>query len=428
MGVGGVGMSGLAQHLHRLGHIVTGSDRTPSERTRALAAMGIQVFIGHNAHNVGQAQMVVRSSAVGLFNEEVAEAARRSLPILLREQLLGEVFNAFDTRIAVCGTHGKTTVTAMLHEVLCAADVSHAAFIGGVYQGNNYYNGQGVVVAEACEFNRSFFNLRPTLAVCLNAEHDHPDCYRDAEDVRKAFACFLGGMGKGGYAVLPSELKGLYPHRNRTLYDKRFAVSKLQLICGKPSFDVTAPNGSTQHIELSVVGQHNVGNALAVIAAAERLGIPLETVALGLRRFEGVDRRWTEKNLPHLCKTVVDYAHHPTEIACTVAAAKSMTKGRVLCVFQPHTYSRTQAFWADFAECFRLADAVAYLPVYSAREKPLAGVNSYLLAQTAAVSGINACFLADFLSARQWIYGNAAPDDILLILGAGDVDHLVDLL
>ncbi len=421
-------MSGLAEHLHRSGYVVTGSDRAANDRTAHLRQLGIDVRIGHDAANIGDAELVVRTSAVSTANVEVAQAARSGVPVALREELLGAVFDDFDARIAVCGTHGKTTVTAMLHQVLRQAGLDHAAFIGGVYRGNNYFYGKGCVVAEACEFNRSFYNLHPTLCVCLNAEHDHPDCYRDVEDVRRAFACFLSNVSETGCVVLPAQLKGLFPHRNRVLFDKSYAVSDLRFANGRPIFDVATPSGKTLHFELSVPGEHNVRNALAVIAATEALGLPAETAAEALRLFEGVDRRWTEVRVEGLGKVVLDYAHHPTELACSVATAKSLTKGRVLCVFQPHTYSRTKAFWTDFAECFRKADAVAYLPVYSAREKPIGGVNSYLLAQSAAERGINACFLPDLLSAKQWIFGNAAPDDIVLILGAGDVDRLTELL
>lgn len=428
VGCGGVGMSGLCEHLLRLGYAVTGSDRTANDRTVRLEQLGIKVHIGHDINNVGDAELVVHTSAVPVSNVEVSEAISRNIPVVLREELLGAVFDSFETRIAVCGTHGKTTVTAMLHQMLCEARVDHAAFIGGVYRGDNYYFGAKCVVAEACEFNRSFLNLHPTLCVCLNAELDHPDCYKDVEDVRRAFQRFLASVGKTGCVVLPAELKNLFPHRNRVLFDKNYVVSNLKLIDGCPSFDVTDANGELRRVELSVPGVHNVRNALATLAVADVLRLPADAVCSGLKNFVGVDRRWTEVPVAGLGKVVLDYAHHPTALACSIATAKSVTKGRVLCVFQPHTYSRTKAFWQQFADCFTQADAVAYLPVYSAREKPIVGVNSYLLSQQAAAQGINACFLPDFLSAKQWIFGNATKDDTVLILGAGDVVALADLL
>ena len=426
VGIGGVGMSGLAQHLHNLGYEVTGSDRTESERTQALTQLGIEVHIGHSADTVANAQLVVRTSAVHDDNVEVQEALRSNVPVVLREQLLGAIFNSFSTRIAVCGTHGKTTVTAMIHEILNQAGVSHTALIGGVYQGNNYFSGCDVVVAEACEFNRSFLNLYPTVCVCLNAEYDHPDCYADKEDVKKAFAEFMRNTSDDGHVVLPYNLRSLCPFRKRVYYDKGVAVSNFQLESGKPIFDLTAEDGSVHTVQLGVVGEHNVNNALAAMCVAKLLDVPFSAVESGLSVFCGVDRRWTEHKIDGLCKVVVDYAHHPTELACSVATARSIAKGKVVCVFQPHTYSRTKAFFNEFATCFAEADAVAYLPIYSAREKPLAGVNSYCLAERARELGLNAHFLFDFNDAKQWIKNTVAQGDVLLILGAGDVCELAE--
>ena len=419
-------MSGLAQHLHNLGYAVSGSDRTQSERTDALAQLGITVHIGHRAENVVNAELVVRTSAVHDDNVEVVQARKNNIPVVLREQLLGTIFNSFDTRIAVCGTHGKTTVTSLIHEILAQAQVPHTAFIGGVYHGNNYYFGQNIVVAEACEFNRSFYNLYPTICVCLNAEYDHPDCYASREDVHRAFSTFMDNTDENGTVVLPYALRSLCACRKRLYYDKHFDLTNVTLNNGKPCFDITL-NGQTCTFQLNVAGKHNVNNALAAIAVTHRLlGVSLQTVKSGLCSFDGVDRRWTERKTD-LCHVIVDYAHHPTELACSVATAKSITKGKVVCVFQPHTYSRTKAFFDEFATCFN-GVSVAYLPIYSAREHPIAGVNSYLLAERAKDLGINAHFVPDFQSAKQWIESTVSHDDTLLILGAGDVNELATML
>ena len=428
VGVGGVGMSGLAQHLHRMGYSVSGSDRVISDRTQALEQLGIDLHIGHSATNVGNIELLVRTSAVPLDNAEVAEATRRGIPVVLREQLLGAIFNSFATRIAVCGTHGKTTVTAMIHAILRQANVSHAAFIGGVYQGNNYYFGRNIVVAEACEFNRSFLNLRPTVCVCLNAEYDHPDCYRSQNDVRKAFGQFMLNTSLDGVVVLPKELDYLCNKRNSINYDTQFKVDNVHLVEGKPHFDLFCTGCETLHLSVETVGAHNVNNAFAAIAVARYLNIPWADIQRALQAFCGVDRRWTEHNVGGLCKAVCDYAHHPTELACSVATAKSMAKGNVVCVFQPHTYSRTKAFWHQFVTCFSGADTIAYLPIYSAREKPIEGVTSQMLAEEALQLGYNACYLSDFASAVQWIKANTSPDDLLLILGAGNVCEIADML
>lgn len=426
VGIGGVGMSGLAQHLLRLGYAVSGSDRTSSDRTEALSALGVSVHIGHRAENVANAELLVRTSAVHDDNVEVAEAIRKKIPVVLREQLLGAIFNSFNTRVAVCGTHGKTTVTAMLHEIMLQAGVEHAAFIGGVYNGNNYYFGRNLVIAEACEFNRSFLNLNPTLCVCLNAEHDHPDCYADEQAVHSAFAQFMQQVDEKGAVVLPSSLAELCSNR-KCVYFNEIVASNVACKDGKQFFDVTI-DGKTYPVELGVVGEHNVYNAKAAISTAMLLGVPVEKILTALKHFHGVDRRWTEHRIEGLCKVVCDYAHHPTEIACAVATAKSVSKGRVICVFQPHTYSRTRAFFTQFATCFAQADVVAYLPIYSAREIPLDGVTSQHLTMLAQNLGVNAVFLPNFDTVTDWVRQTVAENDLLLILGAGDVVQLADML
>ena len=419
-------MSGLAQHLLNCGHTVSGSDRTPNDRTDALDKLGVKIRIGHKKENIGDCQLVVRTSAVHDDNEEIREAKRRNIPVVLREQLLGAIFNGFETRVAVCGTHGKTTVTAMLHEILSRAGVSHTAFIGGVYGDNNYFFGRNLVVAEACEFNRSFLNLNPTLCLCLNAEHDHPDCYADEQAVHDAFSQFMQRVGDDGYVVLPRNLASLCSN-GRCVYFDEIAADNLVTKGGKQFFDVTL-NGRTYPVELGVVGEHNVYNAKAAIACGLLLGVAIEQIIEALKVFHGVDRRWTEKHVDGLCKVVCDYAHHPTEIACSVATGKSVAKGRVICVFQPHTYSRTRAFFKQFVTCFEQADVVAYLPIYSAREIPLDGVTSQHLTLLAQNMGVNAVYMPNFDTTTRWIRDTVKSDDLLLILGAGDVVQLADKL
>lgn len=422
VGIGGVGMSALAQHLHKLGYRVTGSDRIASEQTELLHSVGIPVCIGHKAENVCDTQLIVRTSAVHNDNPEIIEAEKQKLPIILREELLGAVFNSFPERIAVCGTHGKTTATAMLHEVLTSASVSHTAFIGGIYCKSNYYFGKNVVIAEACEYNRSFYNLNPTITLCLNVEFDHPDCYKNLTDAKKSFGKFFANTASDGVVVLPRKIAKLCKNRRFVCFDD-CNIQDVRLENGKPRFFL--PNYATE-VSLNIIGAHNVTNALAVIAVANELHIPVLQTLSAISKFCGVDRRWTEKQ--GVCRIVCDYAHHPTEIACSVDAARSITGGKVICVFQPHTYSRTKAFFKQFATCFVHADKVAYLPVYSARETPIKNVDSQHLAQKANNLGIDACFLPDFEQARNWVLRNVAKDDVLLILGAGDVVEFANYL
>ena len=421
VGAGGIGMSALAQYLFGLGHTVTGSDKASNEQTRALAKMGVRIYIGHNKYNVRDAELVVHTSAVHDDNE----ARRSGVPIMLREELLGVVFNSFTTRIAVCGTHGKTTVTAMIHQMLACNKIDHSAFIGGLYCGSNFYFGHGAVVAEACEYNRSFFNLRPTITVCTNAEFDHPDCYRNKASVRRAFKKFLANTDVNGTVVIPRELSALAPKNVRCIFFDEALSGEIRLQGGKPRF--TASFGKCQtSVRLDIVGRHNAYNALACLAVGYALSLPLSDSVASLERFAGVDRRWTETDCGFKC--VCDYAHHPTEIACSVGSAKNVTRGKVICVFQPHTYTRTKAFFKQFVTCFKGADVVAYLPIYSAREKPIRGVQSQRLAKLAAKQGLNAKYFADFKQTARFLRQVARPDDLVLILGAGDVVELTKLL
>ena len=249
-------MSGMAQYLHKKGYCITGSDRQQNDRTEQLSDLGIKIYIGHQNSNVGNSDMVVHTSAVHNDNEEIVEAKKRNIPVVLREQMLGAIFNSFKTRIAVCGTHGKTTVTAMIHEILACCGVSHCAFIGGVYHGNNFYYGNDIVVAEACEFNRSFLNLNPTICVCVNAEFDHPDCYKDEQDIFNAFERFINNTDNGGSVVLPKKLSFLRTERKR-VFNRIYLSGNVCLHVGI--------------FKSKVAIRHSAVNKFQVFAVAKRL-------------------------------------------------------------------------------------------------------------------------------------------------------------
>lgn len=418
VGIGGIGMSALAQHMLHLGASVSGSDLHASAVTEKLQKCGVKIFVGHSAENAKNAELVVRTSAVAEDNCEVAWAGSNGIPVLLREELLGLIFDSFPVRIAVCGTHGKTTVTAWIHHLLQECGVSHAAFIGGEYQGCNYFFGENIVVAEACEYNASFLNLHPTLCVCLNAEYDHPDCYADEKSVHAAFVKLFRQSNR---VILPQKLQRLWPQGE--VYDKTELAQNVALKNGCASFCFGSEGCSVQ---LSVCGMHNVKNALAVSCVAKKLGLPIGDVVRALETFHGVDRRWTTKK----CKipVVCDYAHHPTEIQAAVSTAKSLCSGRIICVFQPHTYSRTKAFEAEFVSCFSDVDQVVYLPIFAAREAPVADVSSFKLFEAAKQAGFNAKYFDTFSQAADYLLKTVTSNDLVLLVGAGDVDRLADLL
>lgn len=403
-------MSGIAQHLVKNGHRVCGSDRTANEYTAKLQSIGVNVQ--SESASVKGYDLIVKTSAIKDDHPQIVEATKLGIPVLLREVVLGCIFDSFKTKIAVCGTHGKTTTTAMLHHVLERCGVAHTAFIGGNYLGNNYFGDGEVVVAEACEYNGSFLHLHPTHTLCLNVEYDHPDCYATLADVQNTFCKFFE---QSQNVVLPSSLAKLHP--NGVFYDD-FCAKNIIATAKRTIFDLFYKNTYVGRCKLPLVGYHNVTNALAVVALCHQLKLPLLQVLHALGTFCGVDRRWTE--VPYKCKLVYDYAHHPTEILATVRSAKNITKGKVVCLFQPHTYSRTQAFWAQFASCF-VGTIVVYLPIYPAREKPIDGVTSQNLCCFAQSAGVDAHYCETFAQAKHLAESLVEPNDTLLILGAGDV-------
>ena len=416
VGIGGVSMSGIAQHLHNNGHHVQGSDKTASQYTQYLKDMGI-VIQGENA-SVDGYDLVVKTSAIKDLHPQIVEAKKLCIPVVLREEVLGCIFDEYPTRIAVCGTHGKTTVTSLLHHVLHKCGVSHTAFIGGSYLGRNYFGGKNIVLAEACEYNASFLHLHPTHTLCLNIEYDHPDYYKSLADVESAF-CKLFEQSQS--VVLPKNLQRLC--NNGVFYDNFVAKNTFATQHGT-TFDLYYKNQFVSKCTLPLLGEHNVTNALAVVSLCHQLKLPLLQVCHALRTFGGVQRRWTE--VAYKCRLVCDYAHHPTEITSTILSAKNITKGKIVCIFQPHTYSRTKAFWSEFARCFENT-TVIYLPIYPAREQPIDGITSQALCNTTQQIGIRAYHCDTFVQAKTLAESLVTADDALLILGAGDVVDIAKL-
>ena len=411
-------MSSLAQWLLARGYQVSGSDRQNNEIVKLLRKKGAKIAIGHSADNVAEAQLVVRTSAVSLDNVEVACAVANGIPVILREELLGMIFNSYSTRVAICGTHGKTTVTAMIHHILKENNIAHTCFLGGLYQGENYSDGGDIVVAEACEYNRSFLHLSPTICCCLNAEYDHPDCFANEASILQAFEQFIASATN--CVILPSKLKCL-ARGNFVAYDQQYGAVEVE--CGIDGI-VCKINQTPLH--MPVVGNHNITNAQAAIGVCGQLGISLANATKSLSCFSGVSRRWSVKGAD--ANIIVDYAHHPTEIRCAVSTALSICKGKVYCLFQPHTYSRTKAFWQEFATCFKEVEKVGYLPIFAARESPIDSVNSCLLAEFARSIGVAATYLSSFKQAVQFAHKYVSKNDLLLLLGAGDICDLADMI
>jgi len=432
VGIGGIGLSAIARVLHGWGYVVSGSDRLPSPLTAALTAEGILVHAGHRAENLGTAGLVVVSSAVHGDNPEVVEARRRGLPVVKREQFL-PALTAGKSTIAVAGTHGKTTTSAMIAWILLQNGLDPTFIVGGVMQnlGTNARAGAGPhFVIEADEYDRTFLGLQPQVAVVTAVEHDHPDCYPSFALMRAAFVDFARQLAPGGLLLVCGEDAAA----GALGEEERGRGTRVETYGLGLDYDwwATGPEPGTQAAlevwhagrhactcALQVPGRHNVLNALGALAASNAAGVDIGAACGALARFRGTERRFELKGHAAGVTVIDDYAHHPTEIRVTLAAARLKYPGRtVWAVFQPHTYSRTAALFTDFCAAFGQADHVLVTPIYAAREENAAGISGADL--VAAMVHPDARYVATFAQAVATLLQGARSGDLVLTLGAGD--------
>ena len=439
IGIGGIGMSGIAEILLNLGMKVSGSDLKRSAVTDRLAALGATVYEGHDAANVAGATVVVTSSAVNTKNPEVLEAHARKIPVIQRAEMLAELMR-LKYGIAIAGMHGKTTTTSMVAAVLSAGGLDPTVVVGGRVDalGSNARLGASqYLVAEADESDRSFLKLSPILAVVTNLDREHMDCYHDMADVEHAFLDFMDRVPFYGAvtACVDNELlKGILPLAHRRVFtygtaaeaDFRLELLDVEQKAGQGGsfsrFLVHTGAGPLGPFELQVPGRHNVLNATAAVAIARQLEVAPEKIAEGLYNFRGVDRRFHERGRARGVTVVDDYGHHPTEIRATLAAARECTRGRIHVVFQPHRYTRTADLLDEFGSAFTDADTVVVLPIYAASEEPIPGVTAERLAE--GILGPRVEFALEFATAVKAAVAAARDGDLILTLGAGSVSQL----
>jgi UDP-N-acetylmuramate--alanine ligase len=393
VGIGGIGMSGIAEVLANMGFRVSGSDLRRSPVTERLVSMGAEVFEGHRAENVGDSHVVVRSTAVRDDNPEVEEARRRLIPVIARAEMLAELMRLKPYNVAVAGSHGKTTTTSMVGQVLGKAEMDPTIVVGGIVGafGSNARVGKSdLMVVEADESDRSFLMLSPTIAIVTNIDREHMDYYRDMSDVRKCFADFVNKVPFYGAAILcldDPHVQAVIPEvtRRRVTYglSAQADVSAREVRYDQEfgsRFTVRRAGEPVGQISLRVPGLHNVYNALAAVAVGFELDVPFETIANALGEFAGVNRRFQFKGDEAGVLVVDDYGHHPTEIQATLAAAKIGSAGRRMVVlFQPHRYTRTKDLMDEFARSFNNADVVLVSDIYAASEDPIEGVTAETL-------------------------------------------------
>jgi len=434
IGIGGIGMSGIAEILLNLGMKVSGSDLRRGPVTDRLAQMGATIYQGHEAGHIAGATVVVTSSAVSPANPEVLEAHARKIPVIQRAEMLAELMR-LKYGIAIAGMHGKTTTTSMVAAVLAAGGLDPTVVVGGRVDalGSNAKLGSSqYLVAEADESDRSFLKLSPILAVVTNLDREHMDCYRDMADVEQAFLTFIDKLPFYGAVTACLDnplLAAILPRAHRRVFtygvtaEAAYRLEFLEAGNGPfARFQVVTAAGPLGPFELHVPGRHNVLNATAAVAIAHQLGVSADNIAEGLNHFRGVDRRFQLRGKARGVTVVDDYGHHPTEIRATLAAARECGFKKLHVVFQPHRYSRTLDLLDRFRNAFLDADSVIVLPIYAASEEPIPGVTAELLA--ARIEGPAVQFAPDFAAAVAAVAAQAKEGDLVLTLGAGNVSQL----
>ena len=460
IGVGGIGMSGLAEILLNLGHQVSGSDIEASEITGRLAKLGLSFHRGHDPAHIEDAEIVVVSAAIGPDNPETAEARRRGIPVIHRSDLLADLIRLKPNAVVVGGSHGKTTTTSMIAAILDCADIEATSVVGGIlhHSGTNARWGKGdCIVAEADEHDGSFLRLHPTIAVVTNIDAEHLEYYGTVDKIQRAFTDFCNGVPFYGYSIICRddplareilddvhsvaltyglEAGASLVGSNLSLANLNGRASKvaqlgrirtrMEVVSHDARFNVT---GSLGVLETNAVGRDNARNALGACAVGLCLGMDFDTIAKGMLHFDGVRRRLQLRGEAGGAVIVEDYAHHPTEIASTLEAIRWLEPSRVLCVFQPHLYSRTKFFFDDFAAVLGKFDRAIVTDIYPSREAPMAGVDSGLIVDAARANGADHVELvSDMSRVPSQLVSEVREGDVILVLGAGNINRIVEPL
>ena len=438
IGIGGISMSGLAEILLGEDFIVSGSDAKESPLTDALEKKGAKIFYGQRASNIGdEVEVVVYTAAIHPDNPEFACAAQKGLPMLTRAQLLGQIMRNYDTPIAISGTHGKTTTTSMVSQILLQADCDPTISVGGILPsigGNIRVGNSETFVTEACEYTNSFLSFFPKISIILNIDADHLDFFKDIDDIRRSFRRFAELLPADGALIINADT----PHYEDIIrdlpcrvitygleHDAQYQAADITYDkYGHASFTVLKDGKKAGSFYLKVPGIHNVSNALAAIALAQLLGISDDVTAKGLGSFTGTERRFQYKGEVAGITIVDDYAHHPTEIQATLHAAQNYPHKKIWCVFQPHTYTRTKALLPEFAQALTLADHVVLADIYAAREKNTIGISSQDLQKQIQELGTPCEYFPTFDEIENFLLKSCTQGDLLITMGAGDVVNI----
>ena len=433
VGIGGIGMSGIAEVLINLGYNISGSDTAQSETTARLQKLGASVALGHAAKNIGNADVVVTSTAVKVDNPEVVEAHRRNVPVIPRAEMLAELLK-MKFSVAVSGSHGKTTTTSMVSTILARGGLDPTMVIGGKLAsiGSNARLGDGdIIVAEADESDGSFLKLSPTIAVITNIDREHLDFYPGITEIKEAFLKFANIVPFYGCTVLCSdnehvrEITGLIKRKMITYgieHSADYSARDIKYLGSRTEYSLIYKGDRLGAIELIVPGLFNVYNSLAAVAVGRELDLDFATIKEGLASFSGVVRRLEIKGTVGDITVVDDYGHHPTEVKATLAAARQVWKGRLIVVFQPHRFTRTKALFNEFTQAFGDADLLILNDIYPASEEPIAGVNSQALCEAIRKTGnLRVEYIAQVEGTIEFLLNTVRPKDTVITLGAGSI-------
>lgn len=439
IGIGGISMSGLAKILKHNGFNVSGTDRGPSEQTDDLINCGIKVNFGHDANNITKDyDLVVYTAAISKDNPELERAKSLGIPTLNRADLLGEIMENYNESITISGTHGKTTTTSMISLILLKY-TDPTLSIGGVLpaiNSNCHVGDSDVFVTEACEYTNSFLSFYPKYNLILNIELDHTDFFKDLADIRNSFCKFAKNTKDGGCIIINSSIENVdeivsVPNVSFTTFglskSSDLYADNINSKNGKSTFDVFYKEGFLGKIELNVPGEKNIENALGAISLCYKLGVPFDIIKSALSEFGGTHRRFEQMGFYNGARIINDYAHHPTEIASCIACAREYDPKRLFVVFQPHTYTRTKSLFEDFVKALSKADTVILSEIYAAREKNIFNISSNDIAKSLKNQGVDAMFMESDEEIIKFLKKNLMNDDLLIIMGAGDIYLLANL-
>ena len=434
VGIGGIGMSGIAELLLNQGFHISGSDVTDSQMINNLRSKGIKINIGHSTKNLIESEVVVYSSAIPEENIELTFARSRNIPTIKRAEMLGELIALKNTSVAVGGTHGKTSTSSMIGALLSHSDLDPTLIVGGLVKNLNSNSKLGsgdIVVVEADEYDKSFLQLKPTVAVITNIEKEHMDCYKNMDDLYDSFASFANSVPFYGTVVLCSDSIGANKildkiKRPVTTYgiESKADVSASMISYNKMEsiYNLMYKGKDQGQVRLSVPGEHNILNSLAAAAIGFEMGLDAKMIIKGLNFYKGVRRRFEIKGKIKNIIVIDDYAHHPTEVIATLEAAKKSWGKRIIGIFQPHLFSRTKEFYKEFAEAMMLSDVAIITDIYPAREKPIAGISGKLIFDEVKNLGHkNASYIPNLNNLNNTIEKNVIEDDLIITMGAGTI-------